>query len=179
MLSSLIAQWETANLAAFELLGKVVTQSANPAGLPGAVTDVGAWRTFARTALQAGQHYSTVCQSALDESWREQRDRLALKDTAAAVKQLATLNTDLATRIAQGHMQHAGALADATAQYLDDLSHTRGISDLAMAFGKFSGDVQAQSRAHALHVAALAGGIVPALSQWADTNLTDDTERAS
>ncbi|MGH8780451.1 hypothetical protein [Paraburkholderia sp.] len=175
MLSNFIAQWENANLAAFQLFGKVVAQSANPAGLAGAAADVGAWRALVRTVLQTSQQYANAAQSAGDESWRTQRDRLGLKNSATAVKELAAIHADLATRIAQGHVQHAGALADATAQYLDNVSRSRNSNDASMALGTLAQDVQAQGRSHALHVAMLAGGLQPALVQWAEKHLADDT----
>ena len=51
---------------------------------------------------------------------------------------------------------------------------TRGPADAAMALGRFAGDLQAQARAHALHVASLANGVPPALAQWADRTLRDE-----
>ena len=174
MLSTLITQWENANLAAFQLFSKLVAQSANPAGLPGATTDVRTWRAFVRTALQSTQQYTSAAQSAFDAGWREQRDRLALPGAAAAIKELAAINADLATRIAQGHVQHTGALTDAAAQYLDDLSRSRNATDAAMAFGRFANDMQAQSRAQALHTSSVAGSVSPALTQWVEKHLSDD-----
>jgi hypothetical protein len=174
MLSTFITQWENANLAAFQLFSKLVAQSANPAGLAGTATDVGAWRAFTRTALQSAQQYTTASQSALDAGWREQRDRFALAGAAAAIKELAAIHADLATRIAQGHMQHAGALSDAAAQYLDDLSRSRNATDAAMAFGRFANDLQAHSQAQALHTSSLAGSVSPAIAQWVEKHLSDD-----
>ncbi|MET3229280.1 UNVERIFIED_ORG: hypothetical protein ABIC54_001454 [Burkholderia sp. 1263] len=175
MLSTFITQWETANLATFRLFSQLVTQSAHPAGLAGAATDPGAWRALTRTALQSAQQYSAASQSALDAGWREQRERFALTGAAAAIKELAAIHADLATRIAQGHAQHSGALSDAAAQYLDDLSRSRNATDAAMAFGRFATDLQAQSRAQALHAASVAGSVSPALTQWVEKHLADGT----
>ncbi len=174
MLSNFITQWEAANLSAFQLLGKVVVQTTNPGGLAGAAVDAGAWRAWLHTALQTSQHYLKACESALDAGWREQRDRLALTGSGEAVKELAALNADLATRATQGQVEHAGALASATAQYLTDLGRSRNPSDALLAFGRLAVDMQGQSRAHALHLASLAGGVPPALAQWADRHLAGD-----
>lgn len=175
MFSNFIAQWENANLTAFQLFGKVVAQSANPAGLAGAAADVGTWRAFVRTVLQTSHHYAAAYQSANDESWRAQRDRLGLKSSATAMKELAAIHADLATRLAQGHVQHAGALADAAAQYLDNVGRSRNSNDAAMALGTLAQDIQAQSRSHATHLAMLTGGLQPALVQWAEKHLADDS----
>ncbi|WP_341317816.1 hypothetical protein WN982_22040 [Paraburkholderia sp. IMGN_8] len=179
MLSTFITQWENANLAAFQLFSKLVAQSANPAGLAGATSDAGAWRAFVRTVLQSSQQYTTASQSAFDTGWREQRDRFGLAGAAAAIKELAAIQADLAARMTQGHVQHTGALTDAAAQYLDDLSRSRSATDAAMAFGRFANDVQAQSRAQALHTSSVAGSVSPALTQWVEKHLSDDnTEQA-
>ena len=170
MFSTFIAQWERAHADALQLFGKLAAQTTSPGGTPGAP----AWRAFAHTALLAGHRYSDACQAATDALWRGQLERLGLGGSAAAVKELAALNADLATRFTQSHLQHAGAMADAAAQYLDDLGRTRGPADAAMALGRFAGDLQAQARAHALHVASLANGVPPALAQWADRTLRDE-----
>ncbi|AFQ49975.1 hypothetical protein [Burkholderia cepacia] len=170
MFSTYIAQWERAHADALQLFGKVAAQTTGT----GDTTGGPAWRAFAHTALLAGHRYTDACQAATDVLWRGQLDRLALGSSAAAVKALAALNADLATRFAQSHLQHAGAMADAAAQYLDDLGRTRGPADAAMALGRFAGDLQAQARAHALHVASLANGVAPALAQWADRTLRDE-----
>ncbi|KVP99433.1 hypothetical protein WJ96_36035 [Burkholderia ubonensis] len=169
MFSSLIAQWESANLGALELFGKVVAQTTGA----GSATRGPAWRAFAHTALLTGHHYLDACQAATNTLWRDQVERVGLKQSAAAVKELAALNADLATRFMQSHLQHACALADAAAQCVDDLGRTRGPGDAAMALGRFAGDLHAQTRAHALHVSSLTAGIAPALAQWADRNLRD------
>ncbi|WP_323119109.1 hypothetical protein [Burkholderia alba] len=174
MFSTFIAQWESANLAAFQRLGKTIAQSAHPSGVAGAAIDAGAWRAWLRTSLQGGQQYLSAYRCALDADWRDQRDRLGLTNTAAALKELAALNADLATRAAQGHVQHAGVLADAAAQYLGDLGRSRNAADAAMALGRFATDLGNQARAHALHAASLAGGVPPALAQWAERHLDDD-----
>ncbi|KUY58900.1 hypothetical protein [Burkholderia sp. RF2-non_BP3] len=170
MFSTFIAQWERAHADALQLFGKVAAQTTGAGGTSGGP----AWRAFAHTALLAGHRYSDACQAAIDASWRGQLERFAPGSSAAAVKELAALNADLATRFTQSHLQHAGAMADAAAQYLDDLGRTRGPADAAMALGRFAGDLQAQARAHALHVASLANGVAPALAQWADRTLRDD-----
>ncbi|WP_126282795.1 hypothetical protein [Burkholderia stagnalis] len=170
MLSTLFAQWENANLNALQLYGKVIAQTTGAGGMPQGP----AWRAFAHTALLTGHRYLDACQAATDTLWRDQIAQLGLRSSAAAVKELAALNADLATRFTQSHLQHAGALADAAAQCLDDLGRTRGPGDAAMALGRFAGDLHAQARAHALHMSSLATGIAPALAQWADRNLRDD-----
>ncbi|AJY09526.1 hypothetical protein K6W16_01315 [Burkholderia dolosa] len=169
MFSTFIAQWESAHANALQLLGKFAAQTTGAAGTTGGP----AWRAFAHTALQAGHRYMDACQAATDSLWRAQIERLAPGSSAAAIKELAALNADLATRFTQSHLQHAGAMADAAAQCLDDLGRTRGPADAAMALGRFAGDVHAQARAQALHVASLANGVAPALAQWADRNLRD------
>ncbi|MGS0893910.1 hypothetical protein ACVBGC_15435 [Burkholderia stagnalis] len=170
MFSTFIAQWESANLDALRSFGKVVAQTTGVGDAAGAP----AWRICAHAALQTGHRYLDACQAASDSLLRGQLERLALDSSASALKELAALNTDLATRFTQSHLQHAGALADAAAQCLDDLGRTRGPGDAAMALGRFAGDLYAQARAHALHGASLANGVAPALAQWAGRALRND-----
>lgn len=179
MLTTVFAQWETAQKAALELAAKLACETRASLQGAGVTPTADTWKTFAKTALNMGRHYSDAMQAALDDSWRKERDQLKLKSAASSIKTLAEIHADLATRMTQGQTQHAGALASAAAQYLEGLERCRNLQDASMLMAKLAGDVHSQTSAYAAHVSSLAVGLPAALVQWAETQLDDDDDAAA
>lgn len=170
MLANLITQLQAAQRDALQRWTHAVADAATNSPLPAA--DLDAWRGLALAALQAGQHYSTAWHSALDAGWREQRDRLALDGSAEALRALASLHADLAARAGEARAKHAEAMAASAAQYLQDLHQARSGTDIALALTRLATDNQAHSREHGMQLAALVGGLAPALTQWTERALS-------
>lgn len=177
MISAVISQWESAHRTALELVGKLAGQTHEALNAAGVLPTADTWTTLTKTALHTSRNYASACQSALDEGWRKERDKLNLKNSASSIKELAEIHADLATRLAHGHAQHAGALASAAAQYLEDLSRCRDAQDATMAWRKLAGDLHNQTSAYAAHLSSLAVGVPAALVQWAESHFEDDDEK--
>jgi hypothetical protein len=176
MLTTVFAQWETAQKAALELAGKLAGETRASLQATGVTPTADTWKHFAKTALDMGRHYSDAMQAAVDDSWRKERDQLKLKSAASSIKTLAEIHADLATRMTQGQTQHAGALVSAAAQYLEGLERCRNLQDASMLMAKLASDVHSQTSAYAAHVSSLAVGLPAALVQWAETQLDDDDD---
>ncbi|CAJ0821625.1 hypothetical protein [Ralstonia flaminis] len=170
MLTTLFSQLQAVQRDALQRWTHAVSDTDTAPSLPAANLDT--WRRIALAALQTSQHYSTAWRSALDAGWREQRDRLALDGSANALRSLATLQADLAARAGEARAQHANAMAASAAQYLQDLNQARDATDIALALTRLATDNQAHSREHGLQLAALAGGLQPALAQWTERALS-------
>lgn len=177
MLTAVIAQWESAQKSALELADKLARETHASLQTTGLIPAPDAWKALAKATLNMASHYSDAMQAALDDSWRKQRDQMKLKGAADAVKTLAEIHTDLATRMTQGHTQHTSALASAAAQYLEALERCRNVQDASMAMARFAGDVHHQASAYAAVVASVAVGTPAALVQWAHTQLEDDDDQ--
>jgi len=170
MLANLISQLQAAQRDALQRWTHAVADAATHSPLPAA--DLDAWRGLTLAALQAGQQYSTAWHSALDAGWREQRDRLALDGSADALRAFATLHADLAARAGEARARHTSAMTASAAQYLQDLNQARDATDIALALTRLTTDSQAHSREHGMQLAALAGGLQPALAQWTERALS-------
>jgi hypothetical protein len=179
MLTTVIAQWESAQKAALDLADKLAGETHAALQAAGVTPTADTWRNAAKTALNMGRYYAEAMQSALDDSWRKERDRFKLKSAANSIKTLAEIHADLATRMTQGQTQHASALASAAAQYVEGLERCRNLQDASMLMAKLAGDVHAQASAYAAHLSSLAVGAPAALVQWAETQLDDDDDAAT
>jgi len=173
MLANLITQLQAAQRDALQRWTRAVADAATNSSLstPPAA-DLDTWRGLALAALQASQHYATAWHSALDAGWREQRDRLALDGSAEALRTLASLHADLVARASDARAKHAEAMAASSAQYLQDLNQARDATDVALALSRLGSDSQSHNREHGVQLAALMGGLQPALTQWTERALS-------
>ncbi|WP_206956731.1 hypothetical protein [Trinickia acidisoli] len=178
MLTALIAQWENAQKAALDLADKFAAETHASLQTAGVVPTADTWKRFAKATLNMSRHYADAVQSALDDGWRKERDRLKLKDTSASIKALTEIHTDLALRITQGQTQHASALTSAATQYIEGLERCRNLQDASMLAAKLAGDVHNQASAYTAHLSSLTVGIPAALVQWAEMQLDDDNDDA-
>jgi hypothetical protein len=178
MFSAIVGQWEDASRAAFDFFSKSIVLSTNTPNVTLSEFDAQAWKAPLKSFLDTAMRYSNSERAAIDEAWRTQRDKLDLSGSAASLRDLASINADLFTRVVQANVAGATAFAGAVAQYLENIAQSGTGTDLATAFGQFTTDVQASVKSYATQAATTLAGIEPAWAQWVQTSLSGGTKGA-
>lgn len=183
MLADFITQCGKANQAVLNNFFNNISQTAPPTGgstLAPMLSTGDSWKAMARNYMDQAAALSTNRDAALNTAWREQRDKLDLDGSAAALQSLTDIHVNLISRLVTCYVQNIQAASGVSAQYFRNLALARDGTDIMMALGQCVSDLEAAAKSGAMDGAGIIGGIQPALTQWMQTNVSEKpTEQAA